>query len=549
MNEFRPQLVPGRIVVHGNQVIFESSRPTDQVIFPIDMADFLVLCNGTLTLTEILEKLHFERGTVPFKRIAQVLVEVKRRGLLVNGDKLEIPESVVNMTPRSSFYFKPFLQIFLGRQITNDRTYPLPFFLLSLLVIAGSFAVLSSLPQVLQPEQFLRHRGSYLQGAGVLLLMVSLLMSGKSIIKYCLLLFGTGRVYNLRLQFNGIALYLNVGNEAQFLISDRFRLTLYQLATSLSYFFLSYLIIVIIGQQAWLPQALWASVLLTFVDLDPFRQSDLSRYFRSFMDEDSLQQVSVLLRNNSLLDVLGSRPSRIYGKIPAIYLSASFAWSALLIFTLLTLLEATNPYTIYSLQEANWREAIPAVSVFLMLVAGSLIGVGYFFKLVISQLLPRLTAPRREDLDSEDPVACVIDFFSETPFFRDLPPHLIQMIVGNSNLLSFEPGEKVLFQGSRPDGFYMIVRGSAEVLVNSQFVKLLRAGGFFGEISLLTNSLRTATVQAREKCLVLKMDNKIFWRLILTNMELALFFEAIAEGRLVEGVQTVQSSGNIDRAA
>ncbi len=549
MIEFKPQLVGGRIFIQGNKAIFESLDPFAQVILPLDMADILVLCDGSLSLGQILERVHFARGTVPFRKIVSTLLELKKRGLLVNGEHLDVPESVLNsLSPRPSFYLKPLFQVFLGRQVNNDRTHPLLFFILSLCVVAGALAVLLSLPQSLSPEAFLRYQGSYLKGAGLLLLMTSLLLSLRNALKFCLLLFLTGRVYNLRMQFNGLALYFNVGNEALFLVHDRWKSSLYHISLTLSYFLFSYLMLGLIGKEAWLPQALWAAILLTFIDLDPFRQSDLSRYFRSFMDEDSLRQVSLLLRNNSLLDVIGNKPSRLYGPTPVVYLTVALLWSVALTYLLLTLLRATNPYTLYSLQSGQYQEALPALLVFFALVLGTVVSFGYTLKLLLSQVIPRLLA-REKELDQGDPLACVIHFFSVTPIFRDLPPHLLQMVVGNSNLLSFESGEPIIFQGSRPDGFYMIVRGAVQILVNDQVIKTVRAGGFFGEIALLANSLRTATVQADQDCLVLKLEAKAFWQMVLNNVELALFFESISQDRLKEGLKWAESSRNFNSAA
>ena len=67
--------------------------------------------------------------------------------------------------------------------------------------------------------------------------------------------------------------------------------------------------------------------------------------------------------------------------------------------------------------------------------------------------------------------------------------------------LTLEPGEIIIKQGDPPNRFYILVEGSVEILHedlqgNSRTVDVRGAGEYFGEIGLLHNSPRTATVVA-----------------------------------------------------
>jgi CRP-like cAMP-binding protein len=57
------------------------------------------------------------------------------------------------------------------------------------------------------------------------------------------------------------------------------------------------------------------------------------------------------------------------------------------------------------------------------------------------------------------------------------------------------PGGKILTREGRPgDTFYVLLDGEAEVNVDGKKRRLLKAGDFFGEISMIDRGLATATV-------------------------------------------------------
>ena len=87
---------------------------------------------------------------------------------------------------------------------------------------------------------------------------------------------------------------------------------------------------------------------------------------------------------------------------------------------------------------------------------------------------------------------------------------------------NFGPGDVIVKQGDQGDAFYIVREGNLEVLVRKERsqrrVRTLAAGDFFGEIALLRDVPRTATVQA--------LDAGSVWRLE-------------RPARLVEGDQVV----------
>jgi MFS family permease len=81
--------------------------------------------------------------------------------------------------------------------------------------------------------------------------------------------------------------------------------------------------------------------------------------------------------------------------------------------------------------------------------------------------------------------------------FKPLPPPVLESLAHALVPVRVEAGREVFRQGELGDRFYIVAEGEVEVLVDGQVVRVTRPGGFFGEIALLRNVPRTATVQAK----------------------------------------------------
>ena len=68
----------------------------------------------------------------------------------------------------------------------------------------------------------------------------------------------------------------------------------------------------------------------------------------------------------------------------------------------------------------------------------------------------------------------------------------------------------IYFLGLQGDYFYIIEVGTFNVIVNGQVVAILEEGRSFGELALLYNCPRAATVRATRPCLVYSLDRDTF---------------------------------------
>ena len=119
-----------------------------------------------------------------------------------------------------------------------------------------------------------------------------------------------------------------------------------------------------------------------------------------------------------------------------------------------------------------------------------------------------------------------------------LPPELVQLKVSSSRGIGrehFEPGQEIFREGDLGDRVYIILRGEAEVWKTvdgqGQMVAGLRAGECFGEMALLNESRRSATIRCAQTMDALSLPKREFGMLAATLPELRKSFEKVAAER------------------
>ena len=86
-----------------------------------------------------------------------------------------------------------------------------------------------------------------------------------------------------------------------------------------------------------------------------------------------------------------------------------------------------------------------------------------------------------------------------------------------TNPVRLAPGEVLFKAGDAPDAMYVLLEGSLAVQVGDKLVENATRGAIIGEMALIDQSPRVATVVARESSRLAKIDQRRFLHLIQLN--------------------------------
>lgn len=129
-----------------------------------------------------------------------------------------------------------------------------------------------------------------------------------------------------------------------------------------------------------------------------------------------------------------------------------------------------------------------------------------------------------QDLDQE------IGLLKRVPMFDPLPLPVIEQLARGLEPVEVAAGVTVFAQGDAGENYYLIVSGEADVVGDGAVVATLRSGDGFGEIALLRDAPRTATVVARSALRLESLTAERFTAAVLGYTPSA----AAAEGRMAE---------------
>jgi signal transduction histidine kinase len=118
------------------------------------------------------------------------------------------------------------------------------------------------------------------------------------------------------------------------------------------------------------------------------------------------------------------------------------------------------------------------------------------------------------------------EFLRQVPLFADLPDENLKWLMDNGEHIALGAGAVLMEEGSLPDAFYVVLDGDFEVSKQSngrEVVLALRgAGEMMGELSLIEDRPRTATVRAVTESHLLKISRDVFKDLLCGNANTAL---------------------------
>jgi len=115
-----------------------------------------------------------------------------------------------------------------------------------------------------------------------------------------------------------------------------------------------------------------------------------------------------------------------------------------------------------------------------------------------------------------------VKMLAGVPLFAELSKRDLQALARSAKEVRHREGAILAREGEPGIGFFLILDGTAAVTVRGRDRAKMGPGDFFGEISLLDNGPRSATVTAATPIHVMGLTQWVFKRLVESNPTIAL---------------------------
>jgi MFS family permease len=189
---------------------------------------------------------------------------------------------------------------------------------------------------------------------------------------------------------------------------------------------------------------------------------------------------------------------------------------------------------VFGLAEATqtFAEALGALAVPILVVAfgttGAIIVAGLALAVVALLAAPLYLRAERTDPDRLRDVRRL----RSVPMFEPLSAPVIERLAAGAIRVSVPEGALIVREGESGDRFYVLTDGSAEVSVRGRGARTLGPGDVFGEIALLRDVPRTATVRATRATELLALDRGPFLEALTGQARSRRLAGDVAAGRL-----------------
>jgi len=134
----------------------------------------------------------------------------------------------------------------------------------------------------------------------------------------------------------------------------------------------------------------------------------------------------------------------------------------------------------------------------------------------------------------------------EVALFSEMDEQEVAGIRAIMEEIKFKPGQVIIREGEKGDLFYVVTEGQAQVLIRDAdgtevILNEVGPGGFFGELSMLTNEPRAARVRAVDQVTTLALERAEFFDFLRTHTHAAIDVMVELGGRLHENDRILRS--------
>jgi CRP-like cAMP-binding protein len=113
-----------------------------------------------------------------------------------------------------------------------------------------------------------------------------------------------------------------------------------------------------------------------------------------------------------------------------------------------------------------------------------------------------------------------VELIKKVPLFANCSKRELEEIAHIADEIDLNEGKEMTREGSRGREFFVLLEGEADVTKQGRSINKLGSGDFFGEIALVADSPRTATVTATSPVRALVITDRSFRRLLEEQPEI-----------------------------
>lgn len=159
----------------------------------------------------------------------------------------------------------------------------------------------------------------------------------------------------------------------------------------------------------------------------------------------------------------------------------------------------------------------------------ALVVTGVLMPVLVTVLWPRVAAI---DAAAPPPSPDELRILASVPIFSPLPGASLEHLAGRLVPLRLEPGTIIVREGDPGDRFYIVAEGEVEITSEGAPLTRLEAGGYFGEIALIRDVPRTATVVAKTPVVLYALDREDFLAAVTSHVPSEQAAEEVVSARL-----------------
>lgn len=139
-----------------------------------------------------------------------------------------------------------------------------------------------------------------------------------------------------------------------------------------------------------------------------------------------------------------------------------------------------------------------------------------------------------------------VKMLKQVPLFAGVPSAKLKLLAFTSERVVYRAGETLFLQGDEGDAAFVILSGGADILVDTPDgpikVAEVEENSFVGEIAILCDVARTATVKANSQVEALRISKDNFFKLLADFPEMTIEVVRVLADRLSQTTQELSEA-------